>query len=355
VNKPERKETARKETVHRALVWIGIALAVVVLLVLLWYGLDVVLLAFLGVLLAVLLRTPADWLSKRTGLGTAWTLSFVGAGALAAVAAGAYFFGIALVEQSVGLADRIPEIIESARQRLQANELGARLLELAQSSGALSGGGEMQFLGKGLGLLGSTFGALANVAIVLFFGAFLAAQPQLYTSGLLHLVPHARRGRVREVLYETGHVLRRWVVAQSLLAVCVMALSGIGLLALGAPFALPLAVLAGLMEFVPYIGPFIAAIPAVLIGFSEGPQMAAWIALLYLAIQLAESYILAPLVQQRALSVPPALILFVQVLLGVIAGGLGVAVATPLAAVAMVAIHRLYVEDVLGDKSPGIT
>jgi predicted PurR-regulated permease PerM len=349
MNNPERKATAQ-----RALVWIGIALAVVVLLVLLWYGLDVVLLAFLGVLLAVLLRTPADWLSARTGLATRWTLSFVGAVALAAVAAGAFFFGRALVEQSVGLADRIPEILESARERLQANELGARALALAESSGILSGG-EAQFLGKGLGLIGSTFGALANVAIVVFFGAFLAAQPQVYTSGLLHLFPLARRGRVHEVLHETGHVLRRWVVAQSLLAVCVMTLSGIGLLALGAPFALPLAMLAGLMEFVPYIGPFIAAIPAVLIGFSESPQMAAWIALLYLAIQIAESYILAPLVQEKAVFVPPALIVFAQVLFGVVAGGLGVAVATPLTAVAMVAVHRFYVEDVLGDKSRGIT
>jgi predicted PurR-regulated permease PerM len=349
VNNPERKETAQ-----RALVWIGIALAVVVLLVLLWYGLDVVLLAFLGVLFAILLRAPADWLSRRIGLGTAWTLSFVSAALAAALGAGAFFFGRALVAQSVGLSYRIPEILAGAREWLAQSELGARALELAEAGGMFAGG-EMQFLGKGLGLIGSTFGALANVAIVVFFALFLAAQPQPYIRGLLHLVPHARRERVRAVLHETGHVLRRWVVAQSLLAVCVMTLSGIGLLLLGAPFALPLAVLAGLMEFVPYLGPLLAAIPAILIGFAEGPQMAASIALLYLGIQIAESYILAPLVQEKAVFVPPALILFAQVLLGVIVGGLGVAVATPLAAVAMVAIHRLYVEDVLGDKSRGIT
>ena len=347
MNTPERKETAQ-----RALVWIGIALAVVVLLVLLWYGLDVVLLAFLGVLLAILLRAPADWLTRRTGLGTAWTLSFVGVLLVAVIGTGAFFFGRALVNQSVGLSYRIPEILESTKQRLQENELGARLVELAESSGAFSGG-EMQFLGKGLGLLGSTFGALANVAIVIFFAVFMAAQPRLYVSGVLHLVPHAKRTRVRGVLEEIGEVLRRWVVAQSLLALCVMTLSGVGLLLIGAPFALPLAVLAGIMEFVPYIGPFLAAIPAVLVGFSEGPQMVAWIAALYLAIQVLESYVLSPLVQQRAVYMPPALILFAQVLFGVIAGGLGVAVATPFAAAAMVAIHRLYVEDVLGDKTRG--
>jgi predicted PurR-regulated permease PerM len=237
----------------------------------------------------------------------------------------------------------------------ERKETAQRALVWARArSGALSGG-EMQFLGKGLGLLGSTFGAIANVAIVIFFALFLAARPDLYVSGVLHLVAPAKRQRMRAVLSEIGHVLRRWVVAQSLLALCVMALSGVGLLLLGAPFALPLAVLAGVMEFVPYIGPFLAAIPAVLIGFAEGPQMAASVALLYLAIQVAESYILSPLIQQKAVYLPPAVILFTQVLFGVIAVGLGVAVATPLAAAAMVAIHRLYVEDVLGDKSRGIT
>ena len=347
MNNPERKETAQ-----RALVWIGIALAVVVLLVLIWYGLDVVLLAFLGVLLAILLRAPAEWLSERTGLDTRWTLSMVGFSLVALLGTGAYFFGRALIAQSVGLSYRIPEVIEEARQRLQQNELGARLLELAESSGAFAGG-EMQFIGKGLGLIGSTFGVLANVAIVIFFAAFLAAQPKPYIEGALHLVALPKRERVRQVIYEIGAVLRRWVLAQSLLALCVMTLSGVGLLLIGAPFALPLAALAGLMEFVPYIGPLLAAVPAMLIGFSEGTQMVLWIALIYLGIQIIESYVLAPLVYQKAVHMPAALILFSQVLLGVVAGGLGVAVATPLAAVAMVAAHRLYVEDVLGDKSRG--
>ena len=111
------------------------------------------------------------------------------------------------------------------------------------------------------------------------------------------------------------------------------------------------ALLAGLMEFVPYIGPFIAAIPALLVALSEGSNVVLWTALLYLAIQSVESYILAPLVQQRAVELPPAVILFAQVLMGVIAGGLGVAVATPLAAAVMVALTMLYVEDVLGDRS----
>ena len=99
------------------------------------------------------------------------------------------------------------------------------------------------------------------------------------------------------MLYEIVYVLRRWIVGQSLLALCVGLLTCIGLALLGAPFAVALGLLAGFMEFIPYIGPFVAAVPAILVGFGEGPQLALWIALLFLAIQSIESYVLAPLIQ----------------------------------------------------------
>ena len=164
-------------------------------------------------------------------------------------------------------------------------------------------------------------------------------------------MPRRRRKRAREVIYEIGNVLRRWLIGQSILAVCVALLTGAGLLLLGAPFAVALAILAGLMEFVPYIGPFVAAVPAILVGFAEGPQLALYIALLFLGVQMAESYVLAPLIQHRAVHLAPAAILFAQVLMGAIVGALGVAVATPLAAAVMVAVGMLYVEDALGDPS----
>ncbi|OGA73480.1 MAG: hypothetical protein A3G81_06185 [Betaproteobacteria bacterium RIFCSPLOWO2_12_FULL_65_14] len=148
-----------------------------------------------------------------------------------------------------------------------------------------------------------------------------------------------------------GQAVRRWLVGQAFLSLCVGLLTGAGLALLGAPFPAALALLAGFMAFIPYIGPFVAAVPAILVGFAESPQLALWVALLFLAIQSIESYLLAPLVQHRAIYLPPAIILFTQVLMGVIVGALGVAVATPLAAAVMVAISMLYVEDALADKN----
>lgn len=345
MDRPERKDTAQ-----RALVYAGIAVAVVVILVLIWYAIDVVLLAFIGILVAILLRAPADWLSARTGLRETWSLALVGITVLALLVAGGTLFGRGVAGEALQLVDRIPEIVETIRERLQQTELGRRALNVAEASGLFSGG-DGQFLGRGLGLLGSTFGIIANIVIVIFFAAFMAAEPRPYIEGFLFLVARNRRARVREVLHEIGRVLRRWLVGQAFLSLCVGLLTGAGLALLGAPFPVALALLAGFMEFIPYIGPFVAAVPAILVGFSESPQLALWIALLFLAIQSIESYLLAPLVQHRAVYLPPAIILFTQVLMGVIVGALGVAVATPLAAAVMVAVSMLYVEDALGDKN----
>jgi len=344
-------QAERKDTAQHALVYVGIVVTVVIVLVLLWYAVDVVLLAFIGVLAAILLRAPADWLSARFGLSERWSLALVGCTLLLLLGIGAALFGRGIAAQALALIDRIPEMVASLKEQLGQTELGRRAVALAESSGLFAGSDGSQFLGRGLGLIGSTFGALANVLIVFFFAVFMAAQPRPYVEGLLYLVAKNKRQRMRKVLEEIGHVLRRWLVGQSALALCVALLTGTGLALLGAPFPFALALLAGAMEFVPYIGPFIAAVPAIIVGFAEGPQLALYVGLLFVGIQLTESYLLAPLVQHRAVYLPPAVVLFAQVLMGVVVGALGVAVATPLAAAVMVAVSMLYVEDALGDKN----
>lgn len=336
--------------IKNALVYAGVAVLAVVALIVAWYALDVLLLGFIGVLVAILLRAPADALAARTPLSPNLSLAVVCVVVFAALGALAWLFGRTIVGQSLELFDRLPQIIETAKEGLRSTDAGERAVQLAEESGALESS-QGQFLGRGLGMIGATFGALAHMVIILFFGLFLAAQPKIYIRGILHLVPKPQRPRARELLGEMGSVLRRWLVGQSLLAAVVATVTGVGLMLIGAPFALPLAILAGLMEFVPYIGPFISAVPAIVIGFGEGAQMALWVALLYLAVQVLESYVLAPLIQHRAVELAPALVLFAQVLMGVLAGPLGVVVATPLAAVALVAVKMLYVEDGLGDEA----
>lgn len=340
-------QAERKDTAQHALVYVGIGVTVVVLLVLLWYAIDVFLLLFMGIFIAVLLRAPADWLAGRTGWSEGVTLSLVIFLLIALLAVGGFFFGRTVVNQSWQLTQQLPKVVEKVRERLRRTEYGKQLAEATETPPPEA---SAQVVGKGLRLVGSTFAAVGSLVVVLFIGIFLAWQPSAYRRGFVRLFPERRRKRVREVLNAIGYVLQRWLVGQVVLMTIVGVLTWIGLHFLDVPFALPLALFAAFAEFVPYIGPIVAGIPAVLVALAEGPELAIWVAGLYIAIQSVESYLLTPLIQQRAVYLPPALLLFSQVILGVTAGPLGVIVATPLAAAGLVAVNKLYVEDVLGDN-----
>lgn len=339
-------QAERKDTAHHALVYVGIGVSIVLLLVLMWYAIDVFLLLFIGIFTAVLLRAPADWLAGRTGWSEGVTLSLVIFVLVALLAAGGFLFGRTVVNQSWQLTQQLPKVIDKARDRLSKTGYGKQFVEATEEPPPEA---SAQMVGKGLRLIGSTFAAFGSFIVVLFLGIFLAWQPSAYRNGFVRLFPVRRRKRAREVLNAIGHVLQRWLVGQVVLMTVVGVLTWIGLALLGVPFALPLALFAGFAEFVPYIGPIVAGVPAVLVALAEAPELAVWVAGLYIAIQSVESYLLTPLIQQRAVYLPPALLLFSQVILGVTAGPLGVIVATPLAAAGLVAVNKLYVEDVLGD------
>lgn len=123
--------------------------------------------------------------------------------------------------------------------------------------------------------------------------------------------------------------------------------TGLGLWVLQMPLILTLAILAAMLDFIPNIGPVISAVPAVLLASGSGAGHVLWVAGLYLTVQIVESYVLQPLVQQRAVSLPPAVNLLAQVLIGILFGWLGVILATPLTVVAITLIEMLYVEDAL--------
>ena len=153
-----------------------------------------------------------------------------------------------------------------------------------------------------------------------------------------------RRARAGEVLSAIAAVLRRWLVTQLLAMVAIGTASTIACLILGvkAPFALGL--LAGLFEFIPTIGPILSAVPAVAMGFLDSPEKALTIGLVYWAIQFIENNLLIPLLMKGAVNVPPVLTILAQALLTVLFGFLGLMVAVPLMATAMVLVRMLYVE-----------
>jgi predicted PurR-regulated permease PerM len=150
--------------------------------------------------------------------------------------------------------------------------------------------------------------------------------------------------------------MRRWLVGKVAGMLVIGGLTSAGLSLIGVPAALALGVVAGLLSFIPYLGPVLSLVPAALLALTQSPAMLAWVLALYVGIQTVESYVVTPLIQQEAVALPPGLIITAQVLLGVVVGWLGLLLATPLTACVVVLVDELYPGDALSprrDARPG--
>jgi len=214
----------------------------------------------------------------------------------------------------------------------------------------LSGGGRPP-LQRAPELLGATLGGLVDAVVVVAAALYFAAAPEMYANGLVRLVPIPYRGRARAILGEMASTLRWWTLGQLVDMVVVGVLSTVGLRLLGVPLPYALGALAGLLTFVPYFGAILAAVPAVAVAATVSLQTAGWVVGVFLVCHGVEGYIVAPYVQRRTVDLPPALTILSMLVLGALFGPLGLAVATPLAAVALVGVREVYVRDTLGDAT----
>lgn len=337
----------RAEFAHRALVLIGLVCLIAGVALLIWAGADVLLLIFGGILLAVFLRGLSDLLSRTTSLPRMWSLVVVVLLLTTLIGLGAWFLGSAIVRELDELGRSLAESKLMLEEKLRQYAWGRQLLaDLPR----------FELLGRGPGLsritsiFSTTIGAAFSLVVILSTGLYLAFDPGLYRRGLLRLVPLERRRRAGEILDSLGAVLRGWLVSQSFSMIIVGLATTLGLWLLGIPLAMALGLLAFLFTFVPYVGPIVAAVPAVLVALTIGPAQAAYVALLYLGIQMVEGNFLTPLIQQRMVKLPAALTISAQMLMGVLLGSVGIVLATPIAACSLVLVQMLYVEDTLGDS-----
>lgn len=314
-------------------------------------AIDVLLMAFTGLLFAIFLHSPADLLNQRTGLGATLSLVVVVMLLFLLVAAIGWFLAPTIAEQLQILQHQWPEWLESLRSRLSATTWGSWVVQqLPQAHQAVPQ--PQAVVSRATGVVSTAIGGLGVPVVVFAVGLMLAAQPHVYQEGLICLVPPARRPRAKTVLREIGSTLQWWLIAKFTAMVTVGLLTWMGLLLLGVELAATLAVLAALLTFIPNFGPILSAVPAVLLALMQGPYVALWVVLLYTVIQLLESFVVTPLIEYRALSLPPALVICAQLAASAWVGVWGLALATPLLAVVVVMVRLLYVEDILQDISP---
>ncbi len=223
--------------------------------------------------------------------------------------------------------------------------LPAGLPKLPSADAIASGGGAI--VTQTLKLLLGTLGAVGNFFIVLFLGLSFAAQPRLYRLGIHNIAPVKHRRQVMEVVDRIGSTLERWLIAQIITMSAVFLVTWIGLEVIGIQSAFILGIQAGLLAFIPTIGALLGGLIVVLASLASGWVAAASAFALFLGVHALESYVLTPIIQRQALDIPPATLFAFQILLGVVFGIWGLALALPFIAIAKVILDYVR-ED--GDK-----
>lgn len=322
-----------------------IVLAVGLLLLAAWRLVDMLLILFAAVVFAVLLRALADLVMRVLPVSRSAALTVTVFALVIGFGGGATLFGATITGQFVELVNQLPRAWQVVRERIgDVNWLTLMLGRLGQS---LSSGDAI--MGQVTGVLTTAFGIATNFFLIVFAGIYMAAQPDLYRRGLARLVPPDGRARFLEALDTCGLALNQWMIGQFIAMALVGAITGIGLVLLGVPSALALAMFAALVEFVPVVGPIIGAIPALIIALSQSYQLALWVLALFVIIQQIEGNLIQPLIQKRLVRLPPALLLFAIVGMGLLFGPMGILLAAPLTIVVFVLVRELYVQDILGD------
>jgi len=327
-----------KRALQASLIFVG----VVALASLVWLTAHYLLLFFAGILLAVFLDAIATGIRKVLPVPRPIRLVL----AIALVAAAFAAIGLvipSIVEQApvfAGYLQQWAEWIRSSvaewgpiQQRLEGG-LPDELLQFLPSPAGVIGGAAQ--------LLGSAFGVVTGLVIVVVFGVYFAVQPSRYYNATLNLFSNPLRRQIQTTAMEINRVLRRWLVGQIAMMLIIGVSSYVVLSLLDVSLALMLSFIAGLTAFIPYIGPLIGGGTMILVAATQDPTLGLIVIGFYAALQLVESYLLTPLIQSRAIFVPPAIVILAQIIFGVLFGILGIALATPLAAIIAVIVSRVY-------------
>jgi len=322
-----------------------IVLGLVVLALLLWQLADVLLLAFGAVLVAIVLHAFAGLLVRYLRVPERWSITVASLLIFTVFLVLALMFGTQMRSQFANVSEQLPRAIDNLSENLGFGEVTDNLNQMLQD--VPSGGIASRLAGIG----GTILGALTNFVLVIVAGIYVAASPRTYLQGAIKLFPIRHHQRVESSLRASGEALRLWLISQLIAMTCVGLLSALAYWWIGLPSPFALGFIAGLTDFIPFLGPFLGAAPAVLIAFTVGGEATLWTVLAVLVIQQIEGNVIQPLVTRNVISTPPALALFAILIGSVLFGTLGLIFGFPLAVVVFVLVKKLYVRETLGEAT----
>ena len=321
-------------------VWTAASILVFLVLVvlLLKATVSVILMILAGTLIALFFHGFAGLIERKSRLSRTWSMAFSVALTLLSLFLIFWLMGSKIQSQTQELSAKFPGMVEQAKGHLNQSAIGQKILD--QTSGQNS----KKLTSSIKNLFSSTFGVLGDLYVILFLGLFFTADPKVYKDGIVALVPKPYKKEGVQILNELGHNLTSWLKGKLFSMAVVAILTGVGLWVLGIPLVLTLALVAGILNFIPNFGPIIAMVPAVLIGLSLGMDKAVTVAGLYIFIQMLESNLITPMIQKKLVSIPPAMIIVGQLVVGSLTGYLGIILATPVVLIIMVLTTELYVK-----------
>ena len=336
------EEHSTDELSYQKKVWIkgGIYALIVVLILLFKATFSVFLLILAGTLIAIFFLGLSGLICRKTKWKHGICLTIAVIGTLLLTIGLFWLMGAKIQAQIAELSDTLPATIENAKSQLSQNPIGKKLVQKASSPETIK-------KAKGLAstFFKTTFGVFGDIYVVLFLGIFFTVSPNVYKKGIVQLIPKKGQKKGEDVLNKLGDNLKKWLKGKIFAMFVVFILTSIGLAILGMPLWLVLALIAGLLNFIPNFGPLIAMIPAVLVAFMQGPSTAVIVAGMYILIQVIESNFITPMVQQKLISIPPALIISAQLLISPLTGGWGLVLATPLMVIIMILVQELYIKE----------
>jgi predicted PurR-regulated permease PerM len=337
---------------EKMLIAVGVILAAILLILFIYYTIDVILLLFGAILLAIFLRGLADLLNRYTKLSEGLSVLLVSLLLVLILGGAIALLAPSVAEQVRHLRQELPVSAQKVGNYISQFGWGRTIIEqLPSFDDIMKKVDAATFLTSVGGYFSSTLGALGNVFVMILLAIYLASEPRFYADGFTKLFPKNSRLRAFEVLSEIGNTLSWWLIGKAASMVFIGLLTWIGLWILGVPLSLTLGLIAGLLSFIPNFGPIISAVPAILLAFIDSPISAVYVLILFVVVQVIESNLVTPYIERQTVELPPALTVFAQLALSILIGGIGLVLATPLLAVAVVLVQMVYIEDVLGDKN----
>jgi predicted PurR-regulated permease PerM len=311
-----------------------VALGLVAALMLAWLGRVILMLLFAAIVVAVLMTTIVDWLVKRFKLrrGLAFALILIVAVCVSGLAL--WLNGSNLIDQFANLQTDLPQAAHQFIARMNEYAWGRWLLAQWSDYSQLSSSVSSALTRIG-GMVLSTATVLAGLVLIGFLGLYLAAEPEVYFSYLQRATPTRYRPALDACAARAVRSLRWWVFSQMLSMTAVGIIVTLGLWILGVPLPGTLGVIAALLTFIPNVGPILSVVPAVLLAVAISPMKGLLTVLLFLSVHFLEGNVITPLLARKIVRLPPALTMCAQLLLAIIAGPLGLALAAPLTAAAL--------------------